>query len=136
MSLSSVLASLTGREQPVAMPPTPAASQQLANDFAGLLERPTLRLVPATATDGALGALCEVRERINEILPGVRFDDNGVGVFMRTAYSVSFDTGCGDEVSTVRVQVTGGVAALPSLQRLVTKTGWRLEPDGANAVAS
>lgn len=135
MSLSSVLASLTGREQAVATSDAAAASQQLANDFAELLECPKLRLEPATTTD-ALGPLCDVRERISEILPGVKFHDNGVGVFMRTVYSVSFDTGCADEVCTVRVQVTGGVAALPSLQRLVTKTGWRLVPDGANAVAS
>ena len=135
MSLSSVLASLTGREQAVATADAAAASQQLANEVAELLECPKLRLVAATNAE-ALGTLGEVRERISEILPGVKFDDNGVGAFMRTSYSVSFDTGCADEVSTVRVQVTGGVAALPSLHRLVFKTGWRLVPDGGNALVS
>jgi len=136
MSLSSVFASLTGREQAVRMSATLPACQQPAGDLAKLLERPALRLVPETASDGPLGDCAEVRERISDILPGVNFDDQGRGVFRRTSYSVSFDTGCDDPVHTVRVQVTGGVTALPSLQRLIAKTGWKLVSDGSSAVAS
>jgi hypothetical protein len=91
-----------------------------------LLQGTGLQFVPARS-ERTLGGQREVRERIAEILPGVAFDEDGHGAFTRTGYEVEFDTGLGERVDVVRVHITGGVAALPPLQRLAEKTGWRLE---------
>ena len=124
--LSRVLASLTGRE---AAPPAPEGTMRPASspDVAALLRSSELRFVPASADEHSLGAQRDVRDRIADVLPGVKFDDEGHGAFTRTGYSVEFDTGSDDQVGAVRVQVTGGMAALPPLQRLAAKTGWRLK---------
>ena len=127
MTLSKLIDSLTGRDvSPGGTPPrrnTPSSSPELG----ALLEGSVLRFVPAKEREHALGAQLEVRERISEVLPGVTFDDEGRGAFTRNGYSVTFHTGCEDRVQAVRVEVTGGAAALPPLQRLAAKTGWRLE---------
>lgn len=129
MTLSSLIGSLTRRDSAAPAAPPPLASQPASSpDVMALLQGPGLRFVPPKG-EHSLGAQRDVRERIADILPGVTFDDEGHGTFSRTSYSVSFDTGCEDRVNAVRVQITmGGVAALPSLQRLAAKTGWRLEP--------
>jgi hypothetical protein len=125
MTFSSLIGSLTGAKREASAPPAgPPASSP---DVLGWLEIGTLQFVPAKEEDRTLGGQREVRERIADVLPGVVFDDEGHGAFMRTGYSVAFDTGSDEQVTAVRVQVTGGVAALPPIQRLVTKTGWRVE---------
>ena len=126
MTLSSLIGSLTRRDAPAS--PTPeAAAPASSPDVLAWLRAGTLRLAPATEADADLGALTEVRARIAEVLPGVAFDEAGRGAFTRTGYVVAFDTGSDDRVPSIGVQITGGVAALPPLQRLIAKTGWRLE---------
>ena len=129
MTLSSLIGSLTGRDgvKPDAAPLRPASNPASSPEVLGWLRAGTLQIVPAKERNRALGGQREVRERIADVLPGVVFDEEGRGAFTRTGYSVSFDTGSGEQVEAVRVEVTGGAAALPPLQRLVTKTGWRLE---------
>ena len=131
MTLSDLIGSLTRRDAG-----TPSAqSRPISNpssspDVMALVEAKGLRFVPR-GDDRALGAQREVRERIADVLPGVTFDEEGHGAFARTGYTVAFDTGSEDFVAKVRVQITGGVAAMPPLQRLAAKTGWRLESDEA-----
>jgi hypothetical protein len=126
MTFSSLIGSLTGAKTgaPAARPAGRPASSP---DVLGWLKAGALLIVPARQKDHGLGGQREVRERIAEVLPGVVFDEEGHGEFARTGYTVSFDTGSGELVEAIHVQVTGGVAALPPLERLVTKTGWRLE---------
>jgi hypothetical protein len=125
MSLSSLLESLTRRDAapPAAGPPHAGAYDEIAH----LLEHDALQFVAANDADADLGALQEVRERIADVLPGVVFDEDGHGAFTRTGYAVEFETGREERVTTVRVHVVGGAAAAPPLQRLASKTGWRLE---------
>ena len=127
MTLSSLIGSLTGREAaPSATPRRPIANPSSSPDVMALVEAKGLQFVPR-GDERSLGLQREVRERIAEVLPGVTFDEAGHGAFTRTGYEVSFDTGCEDVVTVVRVHITGGVAAMPPLQRLAAKTGWRLE---------
>jgi hypothetical protein len=126
MTLSSLIGTLTGRP---ATPPAPASSRRApASEPNALPHASTLQFVPAKENEHALGAQREVRERIAEVLPGVVFDDEGNGAFTRTGYAVSFNTGHDDYVRVVRVELTGGSAAMPPLARLSAKTGWRLMP--------
>ena len=125
MSLSSLLESLTRREAP--HPPAEHAHAGAYDEIAHLLEGAPLRFVPASDADSDLGALQDVRERIADVLPGVVFDEAGHGAFTRNGYAVEFETGRDERVADVRVQVVGGAAAAPPLQRLAAKTGWRLE---------
>jgi hypothetical protein len=129
MTLSRLIDSLTGRESSPASGATPARrpSPPSSPDLAALLRSSTLQFVPAREHEHALGSQLEVRERISDVLPGVTFDEEGRGAFTRTGYAVAFNTGSEDRVHAVRVEVTGGAAALPPLQRLAAKTGWRLE---------
>jgi hypothetical protein len=124
MTLSSLIGSLTRRP---ATPAPPAAARRPS-----LAQCSTLQFVPAKENEHALGAQREVRERIADVLPGVVFDEDGRGAFTRTGYAVSFDTGHDDYVREVRVEITGGAAAMPPLNRLMAKTGWRLVPAAAS----
>ena len=128
MTLSSFLGSLTRRaETKPAAPRRPVSNPSSSPDVMALVEANAVRFVPR-GDARALGLQREVRERIADVLPGVTFDDDGQGAFTRTGYSVMFDTGSADVVTEVRAQITGGVAAIPPLQRLAAKTNWRLEP--------
>jgi hypothetical protein len=120
MTLSSLIGSLTRRP---ATPAPPAAARRPS-----LAQCSMLQFVPAKENEHALGAQREVRERIADVLPGVVFDEEGRGAFTRNGYAVSFDTGHDDYVRMVRVEITGGPAAMPPLNRLMAKTGWRLVP--------
>jgi hypothetical protein len=127
MTLSSLIGSLTGRDTATpAAPRRPISNPSSSPDVMALVEARGLQFVPR-GEERALGPQREVRERIAEVLPGVTFDEDGHGAFTRTGYEVSFDTGSNDVVTAVRVHITGGVAAMPPLQRLAAKTGWRLE---------
>jgi len=86
--------------------------------------------------DATLGDVTQVRRRIAEILPGVTFDVTGRGSFGRAEYSLKFDTGTSDPVRLVTVDVQGGNAATPAVERLITKTGWNFVPEGTAALAS
>lgn len=124
MTLSRVLASLTGRQpEPPARMAVEESSPAVA---AAILQSDRLLFVPAAPAEHSLGPAHEIRERIAEILPGVAFDDDGRGAFLRTGYSIAFDTGRDDSVRRVSVEISGGRAAVPPLARLIAKTGWRL----------
>jgi hypothetical protein len=127
MTLSRVLACLTGREPKPAPSPRRATGHGSSPSVAAtLLTSDRLQLIPHSASEYSLGTTREVRERIAEILPGVAFDDEGRGAFTRAGYSVAFDTGNEDQTRAVGVNITGGPAAVPPLARLISKTGWRL----------
>ena len=126
MTLSSLIGSLTRRSE---TPNVPVPARRAAAPDAGALTQcSTLQFVPGKETEHALGAQRDVRERIADVLPGVVFDEDGRGAFARNGYTVSFDTGLEDYVRTVRVEISGGSAAMPPLTRLMSKTGWRLMP--------
>jgi hypothetical protein len=129
MTLSGLIGSLTRRPAP----PVPVSARRVSTlpDAGRLAQSSTLEFVPAKDSEHVLGAQRDVRERIADVLPGVVFDEDGKGAFTRTGYVVAFDTGHEDYVRVVRVEITGGSAAMPPLQRLVAKTGWRLMPAAA-----
>lgn len=129
MTLSSLIGSLTRRDAGTSSTPSrPISNPSSSPDVMALVEAKGLRFV-ARGDERSLGAQRDVRERIADVLPGVTFDEEGHGAFARTGYTVTFDTGSEDFVSKVLVRITGGVAAMPPLQRLAAKTGWRLESD-------
>jgi hypothetical protein len=129
MTLSRVFASLTGRQAE----PTPVLRRPAGHDSspvvaAALLKSDRVQLVPGASGEHTLGPAREVRERIAEILPGVTFDEEGRGAFTRTGYSVIFETGTEDYVRAVALQITDRPAAVPSIARIISKTGWKIEP--------
>jgi hypothetical protein len=131
MTLSDLIGSLTRRDAAESSAPRrPVSNPSSSPDVMALVEAKGLRFVPR-GDDRALGPQRDVRDRIADVLPGVTFDDEGHGAFARTGYTVTFETGSEDFVAKVRVQITGGVAAMPPLQRLAAKTGWRLESDNS-----
>ena len=117
MTLSSLIGSLTRRDAAPTSAARPISNPSSSPDVMALVEAKGLQFVPR-GDDRRLGAQRDVRERIAEVLPGVTFDEDGHGAFARTGYTVTFDTGSEDFVGSVRVQITGGVAAMPPLQRL------------------
>ena len=131
MTLSDLIGSLTRRDAAESPAPRrPISNPSSSPDVMALVEAKALRFVPR-GDERVLGPQLEVRERIADVLPGVTFDDEGRGAFERTGYTVTFQTGREDFVAKVRVQFTGGVAAMPPLHRLAAKTGWRLESDNS-----
>jgi hypothetical protein len=128
MTLNRVIASLTGRAS--AAPPSQPAAPAPDPNMARLLESGSLQFTPGQPGEESLGAARDVRRRIAEILPSIVFDLNGRGAFVRTGYTLVFDTGAEEDVRVVRVEVSGGLAAMPPLLRLEIKTGWRLTAAG------
>lgn len=71
-----------------------------------------------------LGSREQVAERLRELLPGVQFDDQGCGTFVRGTYQVVFKLH-GDPATAVGVAFDRADAFTP-LKRIVDKTGWCL----------
>lgn len=131
MRIPRLLTFLTGPPSGSVEVPSGPPPSALSSDILRLLmEDKALQLVAGDRNSHTLGTPREVRERIAEILPGVTFDDDGRGSFTRTGYALSFATGHGEQVGAVDLRVSGGPAAMPPLQRLLTKTGWRLVEAG------
>lgn len=70
-----------------------------------------------------LGSQPEVRAQIEESMPGIIFDEHGVGTFTVRSGSVEVDVRREEPVYTVVVTVHGNAG--PAVARLLDETGWR-----------
>jgi len=71
-----------------------------------------------------LGAQAAVRSAIARVLPGIKFNDHGLGQFNGEDHSILMDLGGEPQVWAATIDVTGE-AAPAALRRLITQTGWR-----------
>ena len=71
-----------------------------------------------------LGTQHAVRAALAQVLPGITFNDHGLGQFNRADHTMLFDLGDGPQVWTATVDVTGD-AAPEALRDLIMQTGWR-----------
>ena len=71
-----------------------------------------------------LGAQPAVRSALARVLPGIKFNDHGLGQFNGADHSILMDLGGAPQVWAATVDVTGE-AAPAALRRLITQTGWR-----------
>jgi hypothetical protein len=71
-----------------------------------------------------LGAQAAVRSQIARVLPGITFNDHGLGQFNGEDHSILMDLGVEPQVWAATIDVTGE-AAPSALRRLITQTGWR-----------
>lgn len=89
-----------------------------------LLNLPPDAPTSAIETAPALGTQDIVRSALARVLPGVAFNDAGVGQFNRPDHSMLLDLGRHPDVWTIVLDVSGD-GARAALKRLVTQTGWR-----------
>lgn len=73
-----------------------------------------------------LGALSEVRAKIDAVVPGVDWSDPSWGVHVGDRYSYEFSIGRDEPCGHAMVHVRGGGAALPPLLELAARWGWYL----------
>lgn len=71
-----------------------------------------------------LGAQPAVRSALERVLPGIKFNDHGLGQFNGEDHSILMDLGVAPQVWAATFDVTGD-AAPGALRRLITQTGWR-----------
>lgn len=81
---------------------------------------------PAAELENAtpLGTQHSVRSALAQVLPGITFNDHGLGQFNHADHTMLFDLGDGPQVWTATVDVTGD-AAPEALRDLIMQTGWR-----------
>jgi len=79
-----------------------------------------------SALEGAppLGAQPAVRNALAQVLPGITFNDHGLGQFNAADHTILMDLGVAPQVWAATIDVTGE-AAPGALRRLITQTGWR-----------
>ena len=71
-----------------------------------------------------LGTQHSVRSALAQVLPGITFNDHGLGQFNHADHTMLFDLGDAPQVWTATVDVTGD-AAPEALRDLIMQTGWR-----------
>jgi hypothetical protein len=71
-----------------------------------------------------LGAQPAVRSALARVLPGIKFNDHGLGQFNGADHSILMDLGMAPQVWAATIDVTGDASAA-ALRRLITQTGWR-----------
>jgi hypothetical protein len=71
-----------------------------------------------------LGSQHSVRSALAQVLPGITFNDHGLGQFNHADHTMLFDLGDGPQVWTATVDVTGD-SAPEALRDLIMQTGWR-----------
>ena len=89
-----------------------------------LVNLPPYATLSALEQAPPLGAQPAVRSAIRQVLPGITFNDHGLGQFNAADHSILMDLGVAPEVWAATVDVTGE-AAPAALRRLIIQTGWR-----------
>jgi hypothetical protein len=89
-----------------------------------LVNLPPNAALSALESAPPLGAQESVRSALVRVLPGITFNDHGLGQFNAADHSILMDLGMAPEVWAATVDVTGEAAAT-ALRRLITQTGWR-----------
>ena len=109
---------------------TPATSVSAAPRQTPEFRRLMLVNLPPTAAAAELenatplGTQHSVRSALAQVLPGITFNDHGLGQFNHADHTMLFDLGDGAQVWTATVDVTGD-AAPEALRDLIMQTGWR-----------
>jgi hypothetical protein len=73
-----------------------------------------------------LGSAATVRERIDAHLPGVVWSDDLHGVFVGEDFSIEFDIGDEEPVTTIMLSVRGGGDAFGALKSFAVPNQWSL----------
>lgn len=89
-----------------------------------LVNLPPTAALSALESAPPLGAQESVRAALVRVLPGITFNDHGLGQFNGADHSILMDLGMAPEVWAATVDVTGEAAAT-ALRRLIMQTGWR-----------
>ena len=71
-----------------------------------------------------LGPQADVRAAFHQVLPGITFNEFGLGQVNRPDHTILLDLGDSASVWTATIDVTGDGAA-SALARLMEQTGWR-----------
>lgn len=90
-----------------------------------LVNLPPRSLPVALEKAPPLGQQAQVQDALARVLPGIHFNQNGVGQFNRPDHVIRLDLGTTPEVWTATLDVTGDGAAT-AVKRLVTQTGWQV----------
>ena len=89
-----------------------------------LVNLPPTAALSALEEAPPLGAQPAVRNALAQVLPGISFNDHGLGHFNAIDHTILMDLGIAPQVWAATVDVTGE-AAPAALRRLITQTGWR-----------
>lgn len=89
-----------------------------------LVNLPPYAALSALEEAPPLGAQSTVRSALARVLPGIKFNEHGLGQFNGEDHSILMDLGVEPQVWAATVDVTGE-AAPAALRRLITQTGWR-----------
>ncbi len=89
-----------------------------------LVNLPPYAALSALESAPPLGAQEAVRSSLARVLPGITFNDHGLGQYNGDDHSILMDLGAGPQVFAATIDVTGDAAAT-ALRRLITQTGWR-----------
>ena len=89
-----------------------------------LVNLPPYAALSALEDAPPLGAQPAVRNALAQVLPGITFNDHGLGQFNADDHSILMDLGVEPQVWAATIDVTGE-AASKALRHLITQTGWR-----------
>lgn len=89
-----------------------------------LVNLPPYAALSALEEAPPLGTQTSVRSALTQVLPGIKFNDHGLGQFNAPDHSILMDLGVGPQVWAATFDVTGE-AAPAALRHLITQTGWR-----------
>ena len=89
-----------------------------------LVNLPPYAALSALESAPPLGGQQAVRSSLAQVLPGITFNEHGLGQFNGEDHSILMDLGVAPQVWAATVDVTGDAAAT-ALRRLITQTGWR-----------
>lgn len=89
-----------------------------------LVNLPPYAALSALEEAPPLGTQASVRAALSQVLPGIKFNDHGLGQFNAPDHSILMDLGTEPQVWAATFDVTGE-AAPGALRHLITQTGWR-----------
>lgn len=89
-----------------------------------LVNLPPYAALSALEEAPPLGTQAGVRSALTQVLPGIKFNDHGLGQFNAPDHSILMDLGVDPQVWAATFDVTGE-AAPAALRHLITQTGWR-----------
>jgi hypothetical protein len=89
-----------------------------------LVNLPPYAALSALEDAPPLGPQPAVRNALARVLPGITFNDHGLGQFNADDHSILMDLGGEPQVWAATIDVTGE-AAPKALRHLITQTGWR-----------
>lgn len=102
----------------------PAAPSSLEFRRLMLVNLPPYAALSALEDAPPLGPQPAVRNALAQVLPGITFNDHGLGQFNADDHSILMDLGVEPQVWAATIDVTGE-AASKALRHLITQTGWR-----------